>query len=125
MILKAAKNFVKDVIGLKLHMNALQSSHSELKQDNSKHICSQIFSKNFSTLSTCDRAENKNCTMHKVNHNYYNCLSLLNKFITFYSLLTSRHENNWGQKSCITRIYVRDFFFFLIDYARAKHTKLL
>ena len=83
LILKAAKNFVKDIIGLKLHMNALQSSHSELKQDNSKHICSQIFSKNFSTLSTCDRAENKNCTMHKINHNYYNCLSLLNKFITF------------------------------------------
>ena len=28
LILKAAKKFVKDIIGLKLHMNALQSSHS-------------------------------------------------------------------------------------------------
>ena len=31
LILKAAQNFVKDVIGLKLHMNALQFSHSGLK----------------------------------------------------------------------------------------------
>ena len=38
LILKVAKNFDKDVIWLKLQMNVLQSLHSELKLDNSKHI---------------------------------------------------------------------------------------